>query len=211
MLLCSGLFIWSECNLGDGDRRKRKTTGKNSRDTIVAAAVRVLGDADRTFDARTIAKEAGKSLGTLSFHFREGGLRELQGESARIGFQRLLESLSDALKAAQDPLEGLRRLGRAYVRFAADNQRLHRIMYREPWGERVEPVRSEIRGLIRDHMAACQDAGLVRAAAPEKFSRIGWAFMHGVAVLYLDGQVPIGDLDAMVDEAIDILLEGIAA
>jgi AcrR family transcriptional regulator len=197
--------------LGDGDRRKRKTTGKNSRDTIVAAAVRVLGDADRTFDARTIAKEAGKSLGTLSFHFREGGLRELQGESARIGFQRLLESLSDALKAAQDPLEGLRRLGRAYVRFAADNQRLHRIMYREPWGERVEPVRSEIRGLIRDHMATCQDAGLVRAAAPEKFSRIGWAFMHGVAVLYLDGQVPIGDLDAMVDEAIDILLEGIAA
>ena len=40
--------------------------------------------------------------------------------------------------------------------------------------------------------------------------RVGWAFMHGVAILYLDGQVPIADLDAMVDEAIDVLLEGIA-
>jgi len=201
--------VW-ECDLGDGDQRKRRTTGKNSRDTIVAAAVRVLGDADRTFDARTIAKEAGKSLGTLSFHFREGGLRELRGESARIGFQRLLESLSNALKAAQSPLEGLRLLGRAYVRFAADNPRLHRIMYREPWGERVEPVRSEIRGLIRDHIATCQEAGLVRPQPPEKFSRIGWAFMHGVAVLHLSGQVPVEELDAMIDEAIDILLEGIA-
>ncbi len=197
--------------MGDGDQRRRKTTGKNSRDTIVAAAVRVLGDADRNFDARTIAKEAGKSLGTLSFHFREGGLRELRGESARIGFQRLLESLSDALKAAQNPLEGLRLLGRAYVRFAADNPRLHRIMYREPWGERVEPARSEIRGLIRDHIAACQDAGYVRPQPPEKFSRIGWAFMHGVAALYLSGQVPVEELDAMIDEAIEVLLEGIGA
>ena len=196
--------------MGDRDPRKRKSSGKNSRDTIVAAAVRVLADDGRAFDARTIAKEAGKSLGTLSFHFREGGLRELRGESARIGFRRLRESLSEAL-SDQSPLEGLRQLGRAYVRFAADNPRLHRIMYGEPWGDLVEPVRSEIRELIRSHIATCQEAGLVQAQPAEKFARVGWAFMHGVAILYLDGQVPIADLDAMVDEAIDVLLEGIAA
>ena len=205
----SYLSAWG-CELGDRDLRERKSSGKNSRDTIVAAAVRILADDDRAFDARTIAKEAGKSLGTLSFHFREGGLRELRGESARIGFQRIRESLSEALLAAQSPLEGLRQLGRAYVRFAAENPRLHRIMYGEPWGDLVEPLRSEIRELIRGHIATCQEAGLVRAQPAEKFARIGWAFMHGVAILYLDGQVPIADLDAMVDEAIDVLLEGIA-
>ncbi len=35
--------------------------------------------------------------------------------------------------------------------------------------------------------------------------------MHGVAVLYLSGQVSVEELDAMIDEAIDVLLEGIAA
>ena len=210
-LLHSDLFVRMECSLGDRKQQKRKVSGKNSRDTIVAAAVRVLTDADRTFDARTVAKEAGKSLGTLSFHFREGGLRELRGESARIGFERLFEALSDALIGGQTPLDGLRLLGRAYVRFAADNRRLHQIMYGEPWGEAVEPVRSDIRELIRSHIATCQEAGVVRAQSPEKFSRVGWAFMHGVAVLYLDGQVPLDDLDSLVDEAIDVLLEGIAA
>lgn len=195
----------------EGDRKGRKSAGRgSSRDTIVAAAVRVLEDKERVFDARTVAKEAGKSLGTLSFHFRKGGLRELRGEAARIGFGRILGALSDALLAAADPIDGLRRLGRAYVRFAANNPRLHRIMYGEPWGDTVEPVRSDVRALIRDHIVACQDAGMVKPDTPEKFARVGWAFMHGVAVLYLDGQVPIEQLDARVDEAVNVLLEGLA-
>ncbi len=198
--------------MGEGDRKGRKSVGRgSSRDSIVAAAVRVLHDKERAFDARTVAKEAGKSLGTLSFHFREGGLRELRGEAARIGFGRILGELSEALVGAADPIDGLRRLGRAYVRFAADNPRLHRIMYGEPWGEAVEPVRSEVRALIRDHIVVCQTAGLIKPDTPEKFARVGWAFMHGVAVLYLDGQVPIEQLDSMVDEAVDVLMKGLAA
>ena len=197
--------------MADTDRKSRKSSGKvNARDTIVAAAVRVLTDADRTFDARTVAKEAGKSLGTLSFHFREGGLRELRGEAARLGFGRLLGKLSDALMTAQDPLGGLRRLGRAYVRFAADNPRLHRIMCGEPWDDLVEPVRSEVRALIRDYIVTCQEAGVVKHESPEKLAHIGWALMHGVAVLHLDGQVRVEELDTMVDEAVGALLDGLA-
>ena len=187
---------------------RRSKRASNSRDSIVSAAVRVLADDSKPFDARTVAKEAGKSLGTLSFHFRDGGLRALQGAVAGRGFQRLVRELTHAVEKAEGPEDGLRRLGLTYVRFALQNERLHRVMYGEPWGDLVEPSRSEARSLLKSQIEECRNAGLLKSVPAEDLALAGWALMHGIAVLYLDGQVEEEDLGAAVDRAMDLLLKG---
>ncbi len=192
-------------------RKSGKTPrGGASHDQIVSAALRVLDDPAQSFDARTVAKEAGKSLGTLSFHFRDGGLRQLRGEVAQHGFEQLVGELESAATIGQGPLDAIRGLGHAYVRFAVDRPRLHRLMHGEPWGAAVEPYRSDAQSLLRDYIVTGQDAGVVRAGSPGGLARVAWAVMHGVSVLYLDGHVEAAELNEVVDESIDVLLQGLS-
>jgi AcrR family transcriptional regulator len=191
-------------------RRKRPPReSSEARQAIVEAALRIVEDHDRQFDARAVAKEAGRSLGTLSFHFRDGGLRELRGAVAVRGFTMLAEAVHVAVEAAADPEQQLRRVAQAYVGFAADHPRLYRAMYSEDWGEQVADARRDMAGIVNERIAQCQQAGVFRPGSVGRIARTGQALLHGIAVLHLDGQVSATELEAFTQEAIADLIDGL--
>ena len=181
-----------------------------ARAAIIDAAVRIVEDGERTFDARSVAKEAGRSLGTLTHHFKAGGLWELRGAVAARGFLWLAGSLRQA--AADCPHDRpeiqLRQMALAYLRFAAEHPRLYRAMFADEWGELVVDAQQALHAVLRKHIELCQRAGIIRPGAVERIELSGIALLHGLASLVVDGRVSDEELDVVGRDAVDDLFEG---
>jgi AcrR family transcriptional regulator len=189
-------------------RKKPPRDSSEARDALINAALRIIQDPDRQFDARAVAGEAGRSLGTLTFHFREKGLWELREAVAAKGFDMLARASREAGEAPGTPEERLRSMARAYVRFASEHPRLYLLMWADQWGPTVERGRQAVRAVAHEQIARCQEAGLFRPVPVERFEYSGQALLHGIAVLHLEGQISHDNLDRYVEGALDDLFDG---
>lgn len=192
-------------------RKKPPRESSEARDALVDAALHIIQDPDRQFDARAVAGEAGRSLGTLTFHFREKGLWELREAVAARGFDMLARAAREASEAPAPPEESLRNMAHAYVRFASEHPRLYLLMWADQWGPTVERGRQQVRAVAHEQIARCQEAGLFRPVPVERFEYSGQALLHGVAVLHLEGQISHEKLERFVDGALDDLFDGFRA
>ena len=194
--------------------RKRKHPPRESsdaREALVDAAVRIVNDEGRQFDARSVAKEAGRSLGTLTHHFRDGGLQELRGAVALRGFQMLSEAVRAELAEAGDPEKCLRRIALTYARFAMKHPRLYRTMYGDEWGEAVNEAQVALGAIVAEQIAKCQRDGILRSGPVERIARSGRALLHGIALMQLEGHVPADEAESFAQETIDDLFDGLRA
>ena len=189
-------------------RKKPPRESSEAREALVDAALRVIQDPDRQFDARTVAGEAGRSLGTLTFHFRQKGLWELREAVAARGFDMLAHASREAGEAPGTPEERLRNMAHAYVRFASEHPRLYLLMWADTWGPTVERGRQEVRSVAHELIARCQEAGLFRPVPVERLEYSGQAMLHGIAVLHLEGQISREKLEQYLDGALDDLFDG---
>lgn len=189
-------------------RRAKRASG-DARKAIVDAAIRVVNDPKRTLDARTVADEADRSLGTLTFHFKDGGLRALREAVAQEGFKMVLQTVRQLPHTPSDPDATLRRLMTTYVGFAREHARHYRLMHSEEWGDEVMARRAEVRSIVRAHLEGLEAAGSIRSGYVDPFVHTGSALLHGLAVHYLDGFIGEDQLPNLIDEAIDILLHGL--
>lgn len=147
---------------------------------------------------REAARRAGVSPTAPYRHFADKDA--LLAALATEGFK----ALSAALAQAAQPEEGrLNRMGEAYVRFALANPGRFRLMFgqgaaqlgRDPvLAEAAKATFAALGGVtgsaapspVRDSMAA-------RAPAIR-----GWAFVHGLAFLLLDGMLPAQEADSWI-------------
>jgi WHG domain-containing protein len=194
-------------------RRRSGKAPRAQRDEFVAAALRILAHADSVkhrLDARTIAAEAGRSLGSLTFQFK-GGLWELRAATAAKGLSLLAEAIREEQgRTVRTPLEGLKAMGQAYVHFALGHERLYRLILSELWDQSVSETRAQIRRVVREHVMLCQVTGAVRLGDPERLTRLVAGVVWGITQAALDGEVPKDQADDAVAAAIDDLLSGIA-
>lgn len=192
-------------------RKKPPRDSSEARDALIDAALRIIQDPERQFDARAVASEAGRSLGTLTFHFREKGLWELREAVAARGFRMLAEETREACEAPGTPEERLRRMAHAYVRFASEHPRLYLLMWADTWGANVERGRQEVRAVAHEQIRRGQEAGAFRPVPVERFEYSGQALLHGIAVLHLEGRITRDKLEQFVDGALDDMLDGFRA
>ncbi len=190
-------------------KRRAKRASGDARKAIVDAAIRVVNDSKRTLDARTVADEADRSLGTLTFHFKDGGLRALREAVAEEGFKMVLETVRQLPHTPSDPDATLRRLMTTYVGFARKHARHYRLMHSEVWHDEVMAQRAEVRSIVRAHLEGLEAAGSIRSGYIDPFVHTGSALLHGLAVHYLDGFIGEDQLPNLIDDAIDILLHGL--
>jgi AcrR family transcriptional regulator len=150
---------------------------------------------------RGLARQAGVSHAAPAHHFgdRSGLLTAIAAE----GF----ELLSDALVGAYERTASFLEVGVAYVEFAVANRAHFAVMYRPE--------------LLRDddaRLAAARrrssDAlyGRVGTVAPNvealRAGAAAWALVHGIATLYVDGNLPagLGDDPAAITRSLAQLL-----
>lgn len=141
---------------------------------------------------RRVAREAGVSPGAPYHHFADRAA--LLAALATRGFELLAADLAAARDRADTPAAALTALARAYVDFARRRPGYFRLMFRP---ELSEPDRNpELHAaadvglrVAGDVVADCVRAGALPAEQADILTIAFWGLGHGIASLWLDGQL----------------------
>jgi AcrR family transcriptional regulator len=197
-------------------RRARRGEGDLLREDILSAAERLLvetGDQEAV-SIRAVADAAGVTPPSIYLHFADK--QELIFAVCERHFERFDRALEDAGAGASDPLEALRRRGRAYIRFGLDNPEPYRILFmtkpeRQPamW----TPDRMASAFAFWNHVAAvqaCLDVGLIRSGDAVEIALHLWAAVHGITSLFIaNPDFPWPDRERLVEEYLELLVRGL--
>ncbi len=165
------------------------------RRALLAAGMDLLAEAGPDgVGLRELARMVGVSAAAPYRHF--DSKTALLEALAVTGFRNFALAVETAAQAVAPP-EQLKAMGRAYVRFALDNQNLFRLMF-------SPELKRDERPILR--MAANAAFTTLRAAtatgADGRIAALGaWAQVHGLAVLMLDGQIALRegeDVDGLI-------------
>jgi AcrR family transcriptional regulator len=169
------------------------------RAALIAEGLRRLAERDaESLSLREIARGVGVSPTSVYRHFPDKDA--LLTALALEGLAQLGAAQREAGEAAGGGTAGFAATGRAYVRFALANPALFRLIFASPALAAAGPddmLHSEARTLLQANAAAlaAKDGGEAAVHAVQ-----AWALVHGLAMLMLDGQVPIDE--SLIDKAI---------
>ena len=199
--------------------RARKGEGAALRDEILAATERLLletGSAEAV-SIRAVAERVGVTPPSIYRHFADKS--DLIFEVCARHFAALDEFLARASEGVDDPVERLRAMGLAYMRFGLDNPEPYRILFLTAADETPQEYQVVV---LRDNAAFdqvrrcaqdCIDAGRFRPGFTDAYRlAIGfWARVHGLtSLLIAKPQFPWpADREAFVAEYASICLAGV--
>lgn len=154
---------------------------------------------------REVARRVGVSATSVYRHFPDKDA--LMAALAREGLAKLAAAQRAASDAAGGGTKGFNATGAAYVRFALANPALFRMIFAHPApaGLLTDPIEhgDDAMAMLRESAAAVAPAGM----DPRVFALQCWSIAHGLAMLMLDGQVPVDE--AAIDRVVDVELIGI--
>ena len=166
----------------------------------------------RALSLREAARRAGVSSGAPYRHFRDKD--ELLAAIALRAFEAFDSALAAAGATARSndasPLEVLRQLGVAYVRFSAERPAEFRLMFgefaptREPDSPLDRAVQSAAQHLSRAVDELPRPAGVHpegAASVKQDTTVLAWSLVHGLAALHLDGHLGASDPESVTAAA----------
>jgi len=145
------------------------------------------------------AVAAALDISAMTSYRYVGGKEELFALVRAEAFRRFADRLEASIERAGDPIDRLRRLKRAYVRFAVDEPDAYRIMFelRQP-SERAARELPELAhesrrafGCLHRCVADAVASGDL-AGDPLTVAHLLWANTHGLVSLHLAGQLQMG-------------------
>jgi AcrR family transcriptional regulator len=153
------------------------------RPALLRAAVEAIGQVGpAAMSLREVARRAGVSHAAAAYHF--GDKAGLLTAVAVQGYRMLTEELQNA----RDAQRGFLEMGVAYVRFAVRHRAHFEVMYRpelyRPDDPQVREARAAAAVLL--YGTASPDARRLAAGAA------AWSLVHGLATLWLNGNLPEG-------------------
>jgi AcrR family transcriptional regulator len=177
--------------MGSQERRAREKALVHDR-ILDAARALFTRHGYEAVTMRRIAQKVEYTPTALYFHFRnkEALLQALSDQAAlSLGLE------FGKLRKVQDPLERVRRMGKAYIQFGLAHPNEYRLLFmtQQPG---LPPEHSAIRkgdpdqdayALLVQTMAEAKAAGLLRPALtdPEQAAQVLWSGMHGFVSLIL--------------------------
>jgi AcrR family transcriptional regulator len=165
---------------------------------LVAAALEIIEEAGiGSLTLRSAARRAGVSHAAPLHHF--GGISGLLAAVATKGFRGLERAIREAAADAQDSLDALKRMGIAYVKFCGRYPAFFRAMFDVRLSDKQShPALQEACDasfdLLVEAIRTCQKARLVREDDAAVLALTAWSMVHGLAALYVDGQLADKDL-----------------
>lgn len=163
------------------------------RDALLAACLRLIEtEGIASVSLRRVAREAGVSSGAPYHHFADRAA--LLADLATQGFRKLAEQLTAARSAAPSPTAALAAVVQSYVGFAREQPGYFRLMFRPELSQPEKHPDTRAAGeaafgVLTDAVAACATAGDLPPERAETTTLTLWALGHGLASLWLDGQL----------------------
>ncbi|MBM3177216.1 MAG: TetR/AcrR family transcriptional regulator [Bacteroidetes bacterium] len=143
---------------------------------------------------RNIAEKIEYSPATIYLYYKDKN--EIIFDLHREGF-RLLVNYLDVLKGVKNPFERLQAMGRAYIRFALENQDTYKLLFvmEEPmqhvascatmdWDEGDKAF-----NLLMNTVQECQKQGHFTNLQTINLSFVIWSTMHGLCTLRTSGHL----------------------
>jgi AcrR family transcriptional regulator len=196
--------------------RARRGEGERLRDEILAAAERLLLDTghESALSIRAIADAVGVTAPSIYLHFADRN--ELLFAVCERHFEALAECLDASMVGVTDPVERIRRLGAAYIRFGVEHPEPYRIMFMAradavPEGFTEEHLRTaSCFGHLLTAVQAAIDAGRYRVDDAYLAATLLWTAVHGMtALLVAKPDLPWPDLDKWATMLLDMCEHGL--
>jgi AcrR family transcriptional regulator len=166
------------------------------RAALISHGLRILSERDaESLSLREIARAAGVSATSVYRHFPDKDA--LMAALASEGLAQLAAAQHAAADAANGGKAGFAATGRAYVRFALANPALFRLIFASPASACAGEA--EAMTFLRQNAAATVGRDMDDPATQALVIH-SWSLVHGLAMLMLDGQVPVQD--ALIDAVI---------
>ena len=196
--------------------RARRGEGDKLRDEILEAAERLLietGDRDAV-SIRAVADAVGVTPPSIYLHFSDKS--ELLFAVCEKHFEVLDRELEQAAAGTTDPLESLRRRGRAYVQFGLDHPEHYRILFMGRPDDTPADFGDERlrRSASFDHLVEgvqrALDAGVIKGHDALLVALGMWSGVHGItSLLIAKPTVPWPDRDELIEHVLDGYCKGL--
>lgn len=198
--------------------RARRGEGDKLRDEILEAAERLLietGDRDAV-SIRAVAEAVGVTPPSIYLHFSDK--TELLFAVCEKHFEVLDREIERAAAGTDDPLESLRRRGRAYVQFGLDHPEHYRILFMGRPGDTPADFGDErLRASASfDHLVEgvqrALDAGAIKGDDALLVALGMWTGVHGItSLLIAKPDFPWPPVDDIVDHVLAVHVAGLRA
>ncbi|MEO1070365.1 MAG: TetR/AcrR family transcriptional regulator [Cyanobacteria bacterium J06638_6] len=184
------------------------------RRALLDAALQALADGN-DISLRGVARRAGVSHAAPYRHFADK--EALLAAVAEEGFAAFGQCLQAAKESKEDPLQALQAAGVAYVQYAIQHPTRYRVMFGQnlyscdQYPSLVAASGATFEILV-SIIQAGQAQGQIKADDTRQLALAAWAQVHGLAMLLLDGQLPISDpkaIEAMTQQMIQSSIEGL--
>jgi AcrR family transcriptional regulator len=195
--------------------RSRRGEGETLRDDLLAATERLMietGSADGV-SIRAIADAVGVTPPSIYLHFPDK--ESLILAVCERHFETFDAVIEQAGASTNDPVESLRRRGRAYVRFGLENPEPYRILFMtrtDGAQQRDVVIGAGARAFqhLVDAVQRCIDGGAFRRVDPVLAATGVWTAVHGVTSLLISMPGSLWpDVEALVDHVCDTQTRGL--
>jgi AcrR family transcriptional regulator len=196
--------------------RSRRGEGETLRADLIDATERLMtetGGADAV-SIRAIADAVGVTPPSIYLHFPDK--ESLILAVCERHFEAFDSAIEEAGRSTDDPVESVRRRGRAYVRFGLENPEPYRVLFMtrtESAQQRDAVVGAGARAFqhLVDTVQRCIDAGAFRPVDPVLPATGMWTAVHGVTSLLISMPAfPWPSVEALVDHVTDIQIRGLS-
>lgn len=199
-------------------RRAPRGQGAALREEVLNAAIDLLAEtgSEEAVSLRAVAQRVGVSVPSIYLHFADK--KALLDAVCEQVFAALDVAMTQAAAIADDPFQGLRRMGVAYVRFARDHPEQYRIVMMRPDARHAADEAAAKHAAagdafqhLLDGVAACLATGVLEGD-PVTLGLQLWSATHGVASLLIaKPDFPWPPLEDFVDATICAAGLGLAA
>lgn len=171
--------------------RKARGDGHLRRAEILAAAEEIfLSVGYEGATIRKIAEAVGVSSTALYVHFADRS--EILVEICERAFARLLGQNTEIATLVQDPVQRVREMLEAYMRFALEEPNAYQLVFCSAARELGDARESALRALgrrcfslFRDAFEDLARAGRLRGSDPEAAAQVAWTAAHGLVALLI--------------------------
>jgi len=166
---------------------------------------------------RAIAEAVGVTPPSIYLHFEDKDA--LIYAVCEMEFAKLDAVLEEAVAGVDDPVEALRRRGRAYIQFGVDHPEHYRILLmgkedftKEDFETGRIPGIASFLALVAD-VQACMDAGAFAPRDPMLVACGLWSAVHGITSLRITmpGFPVVHTAEELTDHVLKVLALGLAA